>query len=904
MYQCTLHGIDSLSTAQVQSLTGAESLQEAFTYSILVSDFQSDIRSLLGQDISVHLEPENGTQEPFYIHGFIEHVQLQSAKNKTICIQVSPALKKLDHFRYSQIRHADNIQACIDSILRDHQFNNDDFSFELQYADKLPAFDCFVQYQESEYALLKRWCEWAGWSIHYQHDDKRCSMRICDSNQAYQAWPDGAINIVRRNDGDNDQLSLNDAKIRRQRRPAVLRTHNYDWRQPETDLHCEGSLDKAAGCVGTVQLAQQRYRDPEQGAYIARIRSEAIRLSSEQMQATLIHPQLRPGTIITIKGEKSLNKEWLVFRQELNFTRESDNTRSLQVKIQANPADIDWRPQARTEKPRISGGIHGHVSSQQDTAQTAMGRIDLDQYGRYAVSMPYTQNKDDNHVLHKRMRAVSMSAGAQAGCTQIYPVDTEVLVSHINGDADRPVILGSLSNRNNPSPVNSNNATESAWNSPSGHKMIFDDNADAPQMLKSDASGSNLEVYGTRKKQTQQSDSSFSDGFSFRSSAQFATSDVESNTNSDFSNFELSNFWDASDDVWPSGWSDSNKLTALHQHSDGSLKETLTEAEEDSGNYSDFESVYDLVKADLKKAYQSDKEYDVDKTTKHGQETHIPNAHTEADNFYGDGEDPTNIDGFLGRKKPLRVVGGDFVQMQYGTNYTWHEGDKVTWKHGNNVVINSGEPYTFDLYSNKAHVVNLGNDVTVTYDSGGPNWDETYSRNTMDVILQDREREDINKHWEFNFGIGKANLEVEVISAECRLGPNMSEMQFKLGGKWEYDLIFASLEFKLLKNDIYLIDKRSSPSPLEGAPRKPKMEDWVKYRIMYLDVGLLQTINALNRKAESKLMLSLYGACIRLIVADKLDFYFAPIIINNATTSLSSVSSTENKLFLFSLRTP
>ncbi len=921
MYLCKLTSNDALKNADVLSLSGCSSLQDGFSYELLIKGHTGSSKELLGSDLSIELEPEKGMHDSVFIHGYISHAQLQSVKNKTVLIRVEPSLKKLDDFYRSNITHPDDLEQLIDSVLREHQFNNDDFSFALQHADKLPAFDCFVQYQESDYQLIKRWCEWAGWCIHYSHNDKGCTITFSDSNQNFATWPDGAIPIVRNDDDSNDHLCINNARLRRSRRPATVRVQAYDWREPDKTLQSESEPLSGPGAVGAIQLSQQRYRDNQQGEYISTIRSEMYALQSEVLTAKMTHPQLVTGTVITSNGEAALSKEWLINEQQLELTRDESNTQSIQISITATPFAQNWRPRQISDKPLVAGGIHGQIHAIQETAKTSQGQVDLDALGRYAVTMPYAQNPDEP-IIHKRMRAVSMSAGAQAGWSQIFPADTEVLVSHINGDADRPVILGSLSNRNSPSPVTNKNATESAWKSPSGHKTVFNDDKQTPQMLKSDASGSSLDFFGSRDATSNNSsDSSFSNTTSLNFSSAFSSTKITDDDTTGNS-INTSSFWDASDTVWPEGWSSSNLVQQLQQATDGTIFENVSQEALDAGGYTEISSVYPLVEADLKKAYQSN--LDLDWTTnpsKFGLETHLWNAHNEADNFYGAGVTPSNLKGLYARKEPIRVVGGDFVGQQYGTNYTWHEGDKVTWKHGNNVVINEGEPHTFDLYYNKAHVVNLGDDVTVTYDSGGPNWDETYSRNQMDVILKDRERSTIKKQWEYEFGIGKADLEVELIAAECRLGDNMTEMQFKLGGKWEYDLKLASLEFKLFKNDIYLTHKKfagfkgytNAAGAFDESVLNQKKRtrsgsgasfNWEELRALYLDVALMQTLNALNRKVESKLILNLYGACLRLIVSNKLDFYFAPIIVNTGSLVDASAATGDTQLMLFSFNAP
>jgi len=59
---------------------------------------------------------------------------------------------------------------------------------------------------------------------------------------------------------------------------------------------------------------------------------------------------------------------------------------------------------------------------------------------------------------------------------------TEVLLSFLGGDPDRPVITGSVPNSENPARVTMSNATQSGINTPGGHYLAMEDSASGPMM--------------------------------------------------------------------------------------------------------------------------------------------------------------------------------------------------------------------------------------------------------------------------------------------------------------------------------------------------------------------------------------------------------------------------------------
>jgi type VI secretion system secreted protein VgrG len=67
------------------------------------------------------------------------------------------------------------------------------------------------------------------------------------------------------------------------------------------------------------------------------------------------------------------------------------------------------------------------------------------------------------------------SAGAGYGMHFPLHIGTEVVISHVDGDPDRPVIVASIPNGATASPVNQQNATQSAIRTRAGIRIEFED---------------------------------------------------------------------------------------------------------------------------------------------------------------------------------------------------------------------------------------------------------------------------------------------------------------------------------------------------------------------------------------------------------------------------------------------
>lgn len=78
------------------------------------------------------------------------------------------------------------------------------------------------------------------------------------------------------------------------------------------------------------------------------------------------------------------------------------------------------------------------------------------------------------HIAQQKTRAAGFHSALYNG--------TEVIISPLNGDPDRPLILGTLPNSANTTPVTSNNRTINRYHTQTGHEFRFDDTQSQPQI--------------------------------------------------------------------------------------------------------------------------------------------------------------------------------------------------------------------------------------------------------------------------------------------------------------------------------------------------------------------------------------------------------------------------------------
>lgn len=160
---------------------------------------------------------------------------------------------------------------------------------------------------------------------------------------------------------------------------------------------------------------------------------------------------------------------------------------------------LQYRPPQITPVPRIARMVNGFVDIVNE--DKPMRYAQTDDKGRYKVRFCFPRQRytGTNNSAWLRM-ATPYAAGASSKDLALkaagmhFPLreGTEVLISFINGDPDRPVIVAALPNVEAPSVVTSKNASEHLVQTPAGNIMALRDNT--PETA-NNASGSDPSIY-------------------------------------------------------------------------------------------------------------------------------------------------------------------------------------------------------------------------------------------------------------------------------------------------------------------------------------------------------------------------------------------------------------------------
>jgi type VI secretion system secreted protein VgrG len=188
---------------------------------------------------------------------------------------------------------------------------------------------------------------------------------------------------------------------------------------------------------------------------------------------------LRAGHRFALAGAEpegyGLAREYVVVAVNHSFRTGGEiNSETLPYsnEVELLPYEVAYRPPRLTHKPKIYGVMHAKVDSEADDDEV---NVPCDEFGRYKVVMPFHVTGETGGRSSCWIRMSTSAGGSGFGFAQGLHVNTEVLIFHIDGDPDRPVIAGAVSNFEQPAEVRRENANQLTMASRQGIRLIFND---------------------------------------------------------------------------------------------------------------------------------------------------------------------------------------------------------------------------------------------------------------------------------------------------------------------------------------------------------------------------------------------------------------------------------------------
>ena len=452
-------------SAVLVGFRGREAISELFTFRVFVTipvDAGFVPADALWLKAAISIDRGDGALHE--LHGMVVGVTLLLlvAERGLYEVVVRPRMHHLGFSRHSRIFTEKKSTDVILWILDEAGYGGDVIN---RLHGKYSPEEHICQYKESDFHFITRWMEREGIHYFFAHDEGVDKLVLADSSSGN----DNSGVSVRYHPVAGDDVSAGDSfrsfRGRTVTAPASVAMADYDPQKPSLEVSDRSNVSDVG--IGELSVFGARVLTPAEAKRIADIRAEEIRT-----RATVFHGEgrvfgIRPGTTfeLTDHPRGSYNTEYLctaiehegllsATSQEIRDRIGLSSTTVYRARVTAIRAAVPFRPPRVTPSPRIAGFEVGVVSgpASSDYAQ-------IDDAGCYLVRLHFDEGDTDDGHCSTRLRMMQPHAGSPEGFHFPLRAGTEVFVTFIGGDPDRPVIAGAVPNAVTPSVVTSSNGT-------------------------------------------------------------------------------------------------------------------------------------------------------------------------------------------------------------------------------------------------------------------------------------------------------------------------------------------------------------------------------------------------------------------------------------------------------------
>jgi len=491
---------EDTSKVQVRRLDGHEAIGELFEFEIHIATSkeidEATRADMLAQPARLRFDRVVSAAKPHElirrIRGIVVEIRdrmTSEANQWEYVLRMVPAAWRCTLTKTNDVFMDMTLEEIIRAKLTFANLKTEQISFALDHNKDKREF--VVQYQETDWSFIKRLCEHAGVYFYFKHDDKHGDVIHFQDNQNH--FPALATEHFHKRGEQVGVFALE--RVQR----AITKEHrqrDYNHRKPTLDVKGTEDLSGGPGLGGLWYEYGAHVKDETQAKSLAQIRAQEVAWQQHTYEGESELAVLSAGRTIDIE-DSPVDKCELTLVEVRHLTvqaafGEGGSTKKIEEQSYQNsfvaiPKGTEFRTPRRTPKPVVPAVITGQTKS----VTKQLGA--LDDEGNYHVEFHFDAiGRGDKARASRPIRMAQPCAGDTRKFHLPLKAETEVLISCVNGDPDRPIIIGAVPNAQSPSPVNTANKEKLAL--VTNHSSMFIDDQDPRLRFDVDSSKNVLQL--------------------------------------------------------------------------------------------------------------------------------------------------------------------------------------------------------------------------------------------------------------------------------------------------------------------------------------------------------------------------------------------------------------------------
>ncbi len=462
-------------TFHLAEIEGVEHLSGLFHFRMVLRSENNtvDFSQILGKTGVVTAKRANGTSR--FIHGVIGRF-VQSGYDgiiTTYYAELRPWLWQHTLTTDCRIFQNQSVPEIAAALFQEFGFSD----FDDRTTGTHSAREYCVQYRETAFEFLSRLFEEEGIFYFFEHSDTAHTLILADDGDAHQPCPglDAArIGALSWDRGEVEDL-VTRCSFEQQMIPNQYQVTDYNFETPTTDLTSQADGSQ----TGQFSIFDYpgHYATTADGETVANRGIEPFEAPQKRLIGESTCKAFCAGYRFTLQNHEraDLNTDYVLRMVSLWASPERYTNR-----FEAFPADVAFRPPAATPKPRIYGTQTGVVVGKSGE------EIWTDAYGRVKVKFHWDRSGTTDENSSCWVRVAQVWAGKSWGTLFTPRIDTEVIISFLEGDPDQPIVIGTVYNARQTVPYTmpdnktvSTILSRSSKSGSAGNEIKFDDTKDS-----------------------------------------------------------------------------------------------------------------------------------------------------------------------------------------------------------------------------------------------------------------------------------------------------------------------------------------------------------------------------------------------------------------------------------------
>lgn len=447
------------------AFSGREEMSRLFSYSLsMVSSKETiEAKDIVGKQATVSILLADGKTKR-YISGFINRFSVDFADEggTTYQAELVPQIWFLTQTSDCRIFQEMTVPEIIAKILDDQGITNvDPGGLKADYR----KLEYSVQFRETDFNFISRLMEQEGIFYYFKHEDGKDTLMLCDSVDAYHDLPENKVAFpTHKLSSQVKEDHVNDWRHDYEFTSGKWAQTDYNFKTPSTNLMKQETTLVPIPDAKKYELYDYpgEYIDSGEGKQQTKTRIEEEEVAFDQasgastcrtfcvagkFQFDKLIPPGEKGKTYTIVSISHQAREAGGYASggESGGTEYSNSFSCISASVPFRTARLTPKPVAAIQSAVVTGPKGEEIY--------------CDEYGRVKVQFHWDREVDNSKMAglstEKRKRDDSSCwirtshsvAGKKWGFMAIPRIGQEVIVDFLNGDPDRPIIIGSVYNQ-------------------------------------------------------------------------------------------------------------------------------------------------------------------------------------------------------------------------------------------------------------------------------------------------------------------------------------------------------------------------------------------------------------------------------------------------------------------------